>query len=99
MKYEELRSASNKQSNELITLKSNSAELKQKTKTEIVKIDQYSQRLNLEFYGKPEVRYEDVSQIMVNLCEKLVLTFKNIFRLLIECPNVSDAILILQQSS
>ena len=77
--YEELRSASNKQSNELIRLKSNSAELKQKTKSETVKIDdidQYSCRLNLDFHGVPEVRDEDVAQIVVNLCEKLDVDIK-----------------------
>ena len=40
VKFEELRSASSKQSNELTILKSNSAELEQKTKTETVKIDE-----------------------------------------------------------
>ena len=68
VKYEEQRSASNKQSNELTILKSNSAELRQKTKTvKIDEIDQYSRRLNLEFYGVPKVRDEDVPQIVVNL--------------------------------
>ena len=38
VKYQELPSASNKQSNEVITLKSNSVELEQKTKTETVKL-------------------------------------------------------------
>ena len=72
VKYEELRSASNKQSNELTILKSNSAELRQKTKTvKIDEIDQYSRRLNLEFYGVPKVRDEDVPQIVVNLSKKL----------------------------
>ena len=102
VKYEELGSASNKQSNELTILKSNSAELEQKTKTETVKIDEiyhYSRCLNLEFRGVPEVRDEHVSQIVVNLCEKLGVDIQNmIFLMPTKCPNVSDAILILQQS-
>ena len=68
VKCEELRSATNKQSFEFAILKFNSAELEQKTKPEtakIDKIDRYSSGLNLKFHDVPEVRDEDVFQIVV----------------------------------